>query len=100
MDQCIKYTRFGTAIMFSDKYGHSLIKHADIVNASSLCTFSFKVNDPGAGIVIILISGLLDPVAKVYIFPIHKKVFIKKSHFFKNLPSHHKEGACQNIYFM
>src|SRR5262245_6646987 len=106
MNGGIKNTGSCSTIMFANKNTHRLVKHPDIVQASTFGAFSFKMNDGGTGEIIILVkasgwtSCFLNPVTEVYVFGIHKKGLIKSADVVQDCFTNHHISPGKNIHFM
>src|SRR4051812_31943950 len=100
MNGCLEKPCPCSAIVLAHKYAHGLVKHAHIIQASPACAFALEMNDGRASKIIIPVSRLLDPIAKVNTLPIQKEIFIKAAPFIQHFSSHHQVGTRQHIHFM
>src|SRR5665213_1698457 len=91
--QHIKKKRRGCILkMFFHELLHGNIELMYITNVPAR-TFSLKMNDGCGSQIIIPESRFQDPVAEVYVFGIHKKLFIEAAGFIQHFFTDHHKGA-------
>ena len=64
---------------------HGIVKMFYIAFGEPLCTFTFKMYNGCSGKIMVFHSGIMDPITKVNIIAIHKKIFIKAINGFNGL---------------
>src|SRR6185312_7840506 len=96
----MKHAGSAASVMLFYKNAHCFIKHFYIIQTSFFSAFTFEMNHAGSGKIIIFKSSLLNSETQIYVFTVHKKLFIKTTGYRKNFFGDHHESSGENIYFM
>ena len=79
---------------------HRLVKDIDVVQTPLLRALPLVVDDARLREVVVLVAALQDPVRQVDVLAVHEIVLIQKPHLVEHRPTHHHEGAAEDLHLV